>query len=117
MTQDQWIILAFKVAVVSGFASIAGWVVLYSFLAPWWESPIGRTLVAKSVLIALLFVPTGLSLFFHLNRLDSVVAGWVDAGLIGLVTPVMIWRSVVWLKLHRNRELNTSQSARPGRTP
>lgn len=101
MTQASWLTLAFKVALISGFCSLAGWVALYSFLAAWWRNPIGRTLVAKTALIALLFVPTALSLFFHLSRLDSYIAGWADAGLIGLVTPVMLWRSAVWWKLHR----------------
>jgi hypothetical protein len=71
---------------------------VYTRLAKWWHNAIGRTLVVKTLLIAGLFVPTGLSLFFHFNRLTSFVAGWVDVTLIGAVTPVMIWRTVVWLK-------------------
>lgn len=101
MTQAAWLILAFKVTVIAGFVSLAGWVALYSFLADWWRNPIGRTLVAKTALIALLFIPTALSLFFKLSRIGSYIAGWVDVGLIGLVTPVMLWRSVIWVRLHR----------------
>jgi hypothetical protein len=101
VTQAQWLTLALKVALIAGFASLAGWVILYSLLASWRASPIGRTLVAKTTLIALLFVPTALSLFFRLNRLDSYIAGWVDASLIGLVSPVMWWRSLVWWRLHK----------------
>lgn len=101
MSQQAWIVLAFKIGLIAGFASLTGWVVLYSVLAPWWRNPVGRTLVIKTLLIAGMFVPSILSLFFHLNRLDSWIAGWVDVALIGLVTPVMIWRSVVWVRLHR----------------
>jgi hypothetical protein len=105
VTQADWLVLALKVALICGFASLAAWVAIYSALAPWWLNPIGRTLVAKTALIALLFIPTTLSLFFSLNRLSSLIVGWVDMGLIGLVTPVMLWRCVVWLKLHRSGRL------------
>ena len=101
MSQAQWLVLALKVALIAGFVSLVGWVVLYSILADWLHSAIGRTLVAKTTLIAGLFIPTTLSLFFHLSRLDSWVAGWVEVGLIGLVTPTMWWRSLVWWRLHR----------------
>jgi len=101
VSQAGWLVLCLKVALIAGFISLAGWVVLYSILADWWLSPIGRTLVVKTTLIALLFIPTTLALFFHLSRLDSWVAGWVQVALIGLVTPTMLWRCGVWLRLHR----------------
>jgi hypothetical protein len=101
VTQAAWLVLALKVALISGFVSLVGWIALYSFLAAWIRNPIGRTLVAKTTLIALLFVPTSLSLFFNLSRTDSYIAGWVDVALIGLVTPVMLWRCWVWVKLHQ----------------
>lgn len=101
MTQDQWIVLALKVVVVSAFMSLVAWIAIYTRLAAWWRNPVGRTLVAKTALIALLLVPSALSLFFQFNRLTSHVAAWVDVGLIGLITPVMIWRSAVWIRLHR----------------
>jgi hypothetical protein len=101
VTQAAWLILAFRVALISGFCSLAAWVVLYTVLAPWYRDPIGRTLVAKTALIALLFIPSILSLFFHISGRNSYLAGWVDAGLIGLVTPVMCWRSLVWWRLHK----------------
>lgn len=101
MTQAQWLILALKVALISGFVSLVAWVVLYSVLADWFRNPIGRTLVAKTALVAGMFVPSILSLFFHLSGHDSYIAGWVDVTLIGLVTPVMWWRCLVWVRLHR----------------
>jgi len=105
MTQADWLILTLKVALISGFVSLAGWIVLYSVLAAWWRHPIGRTLVTKTALIAALFIPSILSLFFKLSRMDSYTVGWIDTGLIGLVTPVMVWRSVVWWRLHRAGKL------------
>lgn len=101
MTQAAWIVLCLKIALVSGFVSLAGWIALYTALAPWYRNPIGRTLVAKTALVAAMFVPSILSLFFHLSRRGSLVAGWVDVVLIGLVAPVMWWRSIIWVRLHR----------------
>jgi hypothetical protein len=101
MDQEQLIILALKVVLISGFVSLAGWIALYSVLASWWRNPIGRTLVSKTALIAALFIPSILGLFFHLSRMTSLVVGWVDVGLIGLVTPVMWWRCAVWIRLHK----------------
>lgn len=101
MTQTAVIVLLLKVFLISGFCSLAGWIVLYTALAPWWRNPIGRTLVAKTALVAAMFIPSILALFFRLSARGSLVAGWVDVALIGAVTPVMWWRSAVWWRLHR----------------
>jgi len=112
MTQQQWLILAFRAVTISGFVSLVTWIVVYTKLAPWWRNPVGRTLVAKTTLIAALLVPTALSLFLNLNRLDSIVIGWVDVALLGLVTPVMAWRTAVWIKLHRADQLPSDRDRR-----
>ena len=98
MTQASWLILALKIALISGFASLVAWVVLYSALASWWRNPIGRTLVAKTTLIAGLFASAILGMFFRVN---PWIAGWTDVATAGLVAPVMLWRCAVWLQLHR----------------
>jgi len=105
MSQDQAITLAFKVALICGSCSLVFWIALYTALARWWLNPIGRSLVRLAALTAALYIPTVLSLFFHLNRLDSRIVGWVDVGLIALVTPEMLWRSVVWWRLHKAGKL------------
>ena len=112
MTQAAWLDVALKIALIAGFCSLAGWVILYTILAPWFRDPIGRTLVAKTTLIALLFIPTTLSLFFDLSRADSYLAGWIDVSLIGLVTPVMLWRCRVWWRLRPGGRLPGSSGGR-----
>jgi hypothetical protein len=98
---DPVLVDALKIVLISGLFSLLQWVFIYSMLAPWWHNNIGRTLVIKTVLIAMLFVPSILNLFFHLNAATSYAMGWVDVCLIGAVTPVMIWRTVVWLRIER----------------
>lgn len=100
MSQDQWIILLFKIILIVDVLAIAGFVIEYWRLAPWWRNPIGRTIVIKDLLLMFALLPSVLSIFFQFNRLDSVIAAWVDVVLIGLIGPVMIWRSVVWQRIH-----------------
>jgi len=103
MSQSDWIVLALKIVCISGFVSLTGWLAQYHVYTKggWRRNVIGRTLVAKTALIACLLVPTTLSLFFQFNRLTSYVAGWVDVALIGLITPVMFWRAAVWRHVHK----------------
>lgn len=100
---DPAVILALKIVLVSGIVSLAGWVALYTVLTRGgvWRNPVGLTLILKSLLMAGMFVPALLSLFFHLSARDSRAAGWADVALIGLVTPVMAWRCAVWVRMHR----------------
>lgn len=104
MSQYDWIILVVKIGTVSGFLSLAAWILIYGRLVRWHFDPIGRTLVAKTALLCGLLLVTALSLFLHFNRATSLIAGWVDAGLILAITPVMIWRSVVWVRVSRKRD-------------
>lgn len=104
MSQDQLLILISKIVVVSGFLSLTGWIAQYTRYAKWWRNDVGRTLIAKTTLIAILLIPAMFSLFFNLNRFDSRIIGWLDVVLLGLVTPVMIWRILVFRKIHREEE-------------
>lgn len=117
MTQTQAIVLCLKIGLVAGFASIAVWVAVYSRLAFWWRNAIGRTLVIEAALIAGLFVPQILSLFFSLNRFDSRVAAWADVTLIGLVTPVMLWRTAAFLRMGPSPERERRKAARSETQP
>lgn len=101
MTQTQLIVLLLKIGLVAGVPVLLAWVAVYSKLTRGgaWRNPIGLSLIIEALLIAGLFVPQILSLYFNLNRLDSRIAAWADVALIGLVTPVMLWRTVVFLRM------------------
>ena len=98
MTQADLLALLLKIGCITGFLSLTGWVVIYTRYAKWWQDQIGRTLVIKTLLIAGLLISTTLSLFFPLNRL---IVSWIDAAGIAAITPVMIWRILVWRKVHK----------------
>ena len=104
MSQDQWLILLLKIVLVCGAVSVALFVAEYTWRAAWWRNPIGRTLVVKDILLILCLVPSILSLFLSFNRLTSHIAAWVDVGLFGLLTPAMLWRIVVFERVHREKD-------------
>lgn len=101
MTQDDAIILAFKAAEVSGLVTITFFIICYSTWARWWSNQIGRTIVVKDLLLIVVFIPSVLSLFLDFNRLTSHIAAWTDIAMIGLISPVMIWRTVVFWRIHK----------------
>jgi len=109
VTEEHVIDLLLRVFLISGFASIIVWVVLYTRWARWWENTVGRTIVIKDVLIAAVLVPTALALFLHLSRRDSLNVAWADVALIGLITPVMCWRIVVWARISRGKPPDDQQ--------
>lgn len=107
MTQTAVIVLLLKVFLISGFCSLAGWVGLYTWLTRGqaWRNPIGQTLVVKSLLVAVTFLAIALPAFVPWFARHPLVMGWTDVGLIGAVTPVMLWRSWIWVQLYRAGDL------------
>lgn len=103
MSQDQVIGLCLKAGLISGFAVLVGWVAVYTRLTRGgaWRNPIGLTFILESLLIAGAFVPSTLSLFWHMSRAGGYVAAWTDVVMIGLVAPVMTWRTLVFIRLAR----------------
>jgi hypothetical protein len=104
MSQAQWLLLVTKIVIIADVVTILGFVLNYTRLAPWWRDQLGRTIVIKDLLILLVELPVALSLFFAFNRLDSTFAAWFEVACLGLVAPAMIWRTVVWEKIHRKKK-------------
>ena len=104
MSQEDWIVLLLKIGIICGFLSLASWVYIYGRLVRWHFDSIGWTLVSKSLLLCGLLLITGLSLFLNFNRLGSYIAGWIDVSLIAAITPVMVWRSIEWIRRSRGRK-------------
>lgn len=101
MSQDQAIVLAFKVVEVASVVTIAAFIACYSRWARWWTNPIGRTIVYKDIALILVLLPSILSIFWHFNRLTSHIAAWFDVSALALVPVIMTWRIFVFRKIHR----------------
>jgi hypothetical protein len=104
MTQDQAIVLAFKVVIIAAEAGAIAFAVTYTILAPWWRTGLGRTLVRLDLYLAAVLVPSILSLFFHFSRLTSHVAAWTDVAIFGLVAAELFRRIPMFIRLHRRKD-------------
>ena len=85
MSQEQALVLAFKVVEVASVVTIVAFIACYSRWADWIHNPIGRTIVYKDVALILVLIPSILSIFLHFSRFTSRVAGWFDVGAFALV--------------------------------
>lgn len=106
MSQDQFILLAFKIVEVASLVTIVAFVAYYSKVAAWWSNPVGRTIVIKDLALILVLVPSILSIFFQFNRLTSHIAAWSDVASFGAIPVIMVWRIFVWRRIHKAGQLS-----------
>ena len=114
MTQEQLIVLLFKIILVADLVSLAAFIIQYSLLAKWWANAIGRTIVIKDLLLGAALTPSVLSLFLHFNRLTSRIAGWVDVALFAGIAATMAYRMIVWQRVHRAGQLDGEPTGKAG---
>ena len=102
MTSPSLLILLTKIALIADMAAIIAFVGDYSRLAPWWKNPVGRTIVIKDLfllgVISLIVAPV----FFQFSRFTSEVASWIQIILLGGMAIAMVWRILVFERIHRN---------------
>jgi len=106
-------LLLLRIAIPAAITSLSTWIIVYGRLQPWWRDQIGITLVAKSVIVIAQLCFLGLAVFLHLSRLDNRLVGWAYTVFTLAITPVMVWRTVVWIRASReppgrHREGNNS---------
>lgn len=95
------LLVASQVVTLMAIVSILAWIATYSYLARWWSNAVGRSLVLKSGLLLLTLVALAFSLFVPLTPFWLLVAHWAEVVCVGLISPVMAWRCVVWVRLCR----------------
>lgn len=84
MVKTIWLI-----EVIMGCALSVAFLVLYAFGSPgWWRWPIGKNLVAKSAVLAIMFLLTGLSAVVR-------VPAWAFLAGMGVLDGVLVWRLVI----------------------
>jgi hypothetical protein len=97
VTQAQWQMLASKVTVLAAIVTLTSWVIVYTNLANWWTDHVGRTFAFKTIILIFLLVLTVPEMFWTLTRDEIVGLTWVQIALVALISPVMVWRIVVFL--------------------
>lgn len=101
MSQQQWILWGYKLSTIAVVVSTLGFIGVYTKLAPWWRSPIGRTIVWKDIALVMAFLPVTFSLFLRFNRLTSTIAAWIDIADFVAITVIMIIRCQIWVRTHK----------------
>ena len=105
MSQEQAILLAFKIVEVASVVTIVLFIACYSRWARWMSNPIGRTIVLKDIALILVLIPSILSIFINFSRFTSHIAAWFDVGSFALVPIIMCWRIAVFRKIHKAGQL------------
>jgi hypothetical protein len=113
MLRDVLLETVLKVSLATGFVSLVLWVAVYTKLTNLaaWRHPLGLTFIIKSLLLAALFAVVGMSTFVNLGPRTSEIVGWVDVLLIGSVTPVMVWRTAVFIRFDRAGKMRVLSDA------
>lgn len=102
MTSPHLLLLLTKIMLIADMTAIIAFVADYSRLAPWWRNPVGRTIVIKDLFLLGVICLVVLSVFFRFSRLTSQVASWMQIILLGAMAVAMLWRIVVFERIHRN---------------
>lgn len=108
-------ILAVKIVGVLGIVTQILWVILYTILTRhrngdgkvhWeaWRNPVGLTLIIEALTIAGLLVLTLLTTFFPSMFAQEEILIWCEVGLLAVSNAVMIWRTLVFLRIGRSAD-------------
>jgi hypothetical protein len=102
VTSPALLILLTKIVLIADMVAITAFVADYSRLAQWWKNPVGRTIVIKDLFLLCVVSLIVASVFFRFSRLTSEVASWIEIALLGGMALAMLWRIVVFERIHRN---------------
>jgi hypothetical protein len=86
--------------VIASTVSVLLFVLQYTFTSPWWDDPLGFTVVAKDLALLILLVPASLLLVWPhlLTPLGAIIT---EVTSLALITMTMVWRSVVWYRIKK----------------
>jgi hypothetical protein len=102
VTSPALLILLTKIVLIGDMVAIASFICDYSRLAQWWKNPVGRTIVMKDLFLLGVISLIVASVFFQFSRLTSEVASWIQIVLLGGMAAAMLWRILVFERIHRN---------------
>jgi hypothetical protein len=117
VTSPSLLILLTKIALIADMVAIIAFVADYSRLAPWWANPVGRTIVMKDLFLLVVISLIVMSVFFQFSRLTSQVAAWVEVTALGGMALAMLWRILVFERIHRNGSRPEDEDGDQGGSP
>lgn len=82
--------------------TVLAFVIQYTWYAPWWRDPLGRTIVIKDLCLVAAIAPMLVLRWLLQNDPGWLTFfRWLSLAMVAAIAPVMIWRMVVWRKIHR----------------
>jgi hypothetical protein len=101
MTQARFIADATQDVVLVAFLASVAFIVVYSLLASWWHSPIGRALVMMDASLALALVPSALHQLTGITIVASIGFAWYYLVTLTMVAASTIWRTWIIYRAQR----------------
>lgn len=101
MSQAQFVADATRDVVVVAFLASLMFIVVYTVLAPWWRSSIGRALIVMDASLALTLAPSSLHQLTGLTIVASPGFAWYYLGSLTLVAASTIWRTWIIYRAQR----------------
>jgi predicted lysophospholipase L1 biosynthesis ABC-type transport system permease subunit len=104
VTQAQFLAGATRWALVAAFAASVLFIVVYTAMAPWWRTQIGRALVTMDAGLALALGPSAAHFTFGLQITESVAFAWYFLASLSLVAGSTLWRTWIIYRAQRPRK-------------
>jgi hypothetical protein len=99
------------ITTVAFFAAIA-FIILYTVLAAWWRSSLGRSIVALDAAVALTVAPSVLHFLFGVTSLQSETFAYFTLGAFTCIPLIIVWRGwMLWRLQVGSRKGPTALSA------
>lgn len=83
---------------VAFFAAVA-FIILYSAIAPWWRSPLGRNVVALDASISLTLLPSVIHHTFGVSTALDPIFTWFTVAAFAAVPLVIAWRAWILCRI------------------
>jgi hypothetical protein len=95
--------------VMAAFAASVLFIAVYTVLAPWWRSQIGRSLIVLDTGLALVLAPSVLHRLLGVTITESLPFAWYYLASLALVAGSTLWRTwivarVQWQARRRPRD-------------
>jgi hypothetical protein len=101
VSQAQLLADASNVLVLVIFTVSVLFTPVVSLYWPWWKNDLGRSIVSKSIAMALVFLFPALHLMFD-GEFRTAPYQWFELACFALVPVIFVWRAVAIWRLQRN---------------
>jgi ABC-type branched-subunit amino acid transport system permease subunit len=103
VTQAQLIADATQDVVLAAFIASLAFIAVYTVMAPWWRSPIGRALIMLDASLALTLAPSSLHQVTGITITASLGFAWYYLVSLTMVAASTIWRTWIIYRAQRPR--------------